>query len=508
MSNTSRIAKNTLFLYFRMLFSMAISLYTSRLVLEILGIEDFGIYSVVGGISLVFGFLNSSMSGATSRFLSFEVGTKNNKKLKETFSAALTTHLLIVAVVIFLSETIGLWWLNNKIVLDPERLSAAKWVYQTSVISLCFSIIQVPYSATLIAYEKLGIYALIDVLNSVLRLLVVFILLRGVLDKLILYSLLICGVSLIVFLIYFSYCIYVFNITRTRLKWNKEVINPIVSFSTYTLFGNLSFTARTQGVNILLNLFFGVAVNAAYSISAQVQRVVMNFSNNFLIAVRPQIIKYYANGELSKMQQLIINSTKFSFLLLFAVCFPIILENQFVLNVWLKNVPSYAVEFCQLNLVSSLISSLSFPIVYAIQATARIKNVSLTIGSIYLLVIPLSYLSFWLGESPILPFVLNLLLTILGFAAYLYFINIILPSFSIKRYIKEGILRCLLISGLAAIIPILLYLTIPEGTGRFVLISLTFLFSITVSVYFLAFDRLTRDKSINWIFERIKSYAT
>lgn len=342
-SSNKTIAKNTIMLYIRMILSMVISLYTSRVVLETLGVTDYGIFSVVGGVVTMFSFFNSTMSGATSRFLTFELGTGNVKKLKDTFSTAVILHFVIALCIVIICETIGMWLLNNKLVIPVEQKIAAQWVFHFSILSMFFNIIQVPYSASIIAHEKMGIFAYIEIANSILRLLIVYLLVVICINKLILYSILTCSISALILFIYICVCRYRFEECRVYVIWDKSIIKPMLSFSGWDLYGNISVMARTQGVNMLLNMWFGPIMNAASDIAARVQTIVLNLSTNISMAIRPQIIKSYSTSDYTRMLFLLQNGSRITFVLMLYFAVPLIIEAKYILNLWLGDVPDHTI---------------------------------------------------------------------------------------------------------------------------------------------------------------------
>jgi O-antigen/teichoic acid export membrane protein len=504
--NNKRIAKNTLFLYFRMLLSMGVSLYTSRVVLNTLGIEDYGVANVAGGVIVMFSFLNSSMSGATSRFLTFELGCGNYEKLKKTFSAALTVHFIIAGIILILGETIGLWFLENKLVIAPERMNAARWVYQLSILSTMISITQAPYSATIIAHERMNIYAYMEILNSFLKLGIVYLLVISSFDKLIFFAALNLCVTVMIITIYRIYCLKNFPESHYKYEWNKEIMKPMLSFSGWDLLGSLSYLSKTQGINILLNLFFGVVVNAAYGIATQVQSAVSQFSGNFLAAVRPQIVKYYAANEIDKMQHLMFNASKLSFFLIFLISFPLIIENHFILQLWLKQVPEYAVPFCRLILLSFWISAIFLPVQFVIHATGKIKRMTTTISTIYILTLPVSYVVFKLGFSPVSSFVINLIITFFGCQVYIWALNKNIPQISIFNFYKKVVLICIVVGLLSSIVPFYIHYSMNEGWGRLIYVIISSGIVSLFAGYFLILSENMRRKGLNLVMQKLKDW--
>lgn len=401
------IAKNTLILYLRMLLYMVVSLYTSRVVLNILGIQDYGIYNVVGGVVTIFTFLNASMSGATSRFLAYELGVGNKLRLKETFSSSLIIHIGISILIFILAETIGLWFLCNKLVIPESRMIAAHWVYQFSILATMINITQVPYNACIIAHEKMSVYAYVEMLNVVLKLLIVYLLLIGTIDKLVLYAALVLAVSILIAFIYRIYCLCHFEECHFHKAWNKKILKPMLSFSGWDLYGNMCSTLRQQGTTMLMNMFFGVLVNAAASIASTVIGSLSVLSSSVLTAFRPPMVKCYANGNMNDFSLLLSRAILFTSLLISVCTVPIVIEMAFVLKIWLNIVPEYAVNLSQIAIVNSFFLNINMAIMVPIYATGNVKWISLTGGTIYLLNLLLLYILLHLGISPYMTYGVN-----------------------------------------------------------------------------------------------------
>lgn len=400
-SNNKRIAKNTLMLYIRMLLSMVVSLYTSRVILNTLGVEDYGIYGVVGGVVSMFSFFNASMSGATSRFLTFEMGKGNFQRLKETFSSALIVHIGIALVVLVLAETIGLWFLTNKLVIPEDRMYAAHWVYQLSIFSMIVGVTQVPYGASIIAHEKMDVYAYVEILNVTLKLLIVYLLVIGNFDKLILYAVLTLLVSVIIAFIYRIYCIGKFEECRFYMMWKHEILKNLLFFSFCNLYGNVGSVANLQGTNFVINNFFGVVLNSASSIAMTVSNVVNSFSSNILVVFRPRITKSYAQGDIESFQNIFLWAIKIILLVYIVIAIPVFVEINTILSLWLKNVPPFTNTFCRCILVNIYFETLRFIITMGIHAVGHVKIISIYTGTIFLLNPLFVYVISYITSSPI-----------------------------------------------------------------------------------------------------------
>ena len=345
MSSHKTIAKNTLFLYFRMFLTMGVGLYTSRMVLDVLGVEDYGIYGLVGGIVTMFAFLNSAMASATQRYLSFDIGKGDEVRLQQTFNASVNIHFLIGIVIVILAETVGLWFVNTQLDIPAERMVAANWVYQFSILAFFFNVIQVPYNALLVAREHMSVYAYISIIDVLFKLGIVFILIYYNADKLILYGILTFAVSFIVRMLYRAYCKRKFKESVYKFYYDKVYYKELLNYSWWNLFGNIAAIARGQGSNILLNIFFGPVANAAYSLTQTVQSMIGQFVTNFQVALNPQITKNYASGNINASMNLMFKSSKYSFFAMLILVVPFLYNIDYVMNLWLKEVPPHAISF-------------------------------------------------------------------------------------------------------------------------------------------------------------------
>ena len=455
--NNKRIAKNTLLLYFRMFFMMIVSLYTSRIVLSTLGIEDFGIYNVVGGVVSMFSFLNGAMATSTQRYLTFELGKEGNvDQMRKVFNASIIIHALISIFILILAETVGMWFIYSYMTIPDSRMDAALWVYQFSILSMIVLVMSVPYNACIIAHERMKVFAYISVLEVILKLLIVYILVLGDIDKLKLYAVLIFCVQLLIRFIYSNYCRRHFKETLFQLALNKKLLKEMTGFAGWNLVGSISFLGVVQGLNILLNIFFGPAVNAARGIAVQVQGTISNFSTNFQTALNPQIIKSYANKDLGYMHQLIFKSAKYSFLLLFFVSLPLMIEMQQILGWWLKVVPEHTVSFTRLVLISTMIDCMANSLIISAQATGKIRMYQICVGGILLLIVPLSYICLLFISAPEIVFIVNILVSLCAQIVRLYLLkNLIILN--MYDYFKEVILKIIGVMSLSVILPLFVY---------------------------------------------------
>lgn len=391
LENNKRIAKNTLLLYFRMLLTMAVTLYTSRVILNVLGVEDFGIFNIVGGVIALLSFLNGSLSGASSRFITFSLGKGDDREVKKLFSTILAVHLILACVILLLGETIGLWFVCNKLVIPAERMAAALWVYHASIVTAVISIISVPYNSLIIAHERMNAFAYISIVEVILKLCVVWLLVFIPQDKLVVYAILYLIVQILVCLFYTYYCSSHFKESRTKPNYDIPQMKDLFVYTGWTMNGYAAIIGYTQGVNILLNIFFGPVINAARGIAVQVQNAVMTFAQNFQIAVKPQIIKSYAASDFQYMHTLVTASSRYGFFLLLVISFPLLLYIDFFLRIWLGVVPEHTASFVRVMLFAGLLQPLNSTLVTSIHATGDIKKFQIYEGTALLTVVPISY---------------------------------------------------------------------------------------------------------------------
>lgn len=490
-ANNKRIAKNTLLLYVRMLFMMAISLFTSRVILNTLGVEDYGIQNVVGGVVAMFGFLNGSMSSATQRFITFALGKGDKNRLQTVFCTTLQIHALIAFIIVLLGETVGLWFLYNKMQIPIERMNAAFWVLQCSIVSTVVMIVSVPYNACIIAHEKMSAFAYISVLEAILKLIIVYLLLVFPFDKLIVFAILTLFVQLFIRFCYSIYCHRHFQETKYRHVWDKDLFKEMTSFAVWSLWGNLSAVLYTQGLNMLLNVFFGPVVNAARAIAVQVQTAVQQFVGNFQMALNPQITKNYAAGNLEQMHSLMFRSARFSFLLLFFISLPVILETEFILSVWLKTVPDDAVIFTQIMICISLIYTTANPCVIANQATGKVKVYQMVVGGILLTILPISYVVLKLGAPAYSVFIVHFCIESLAQFSRMYMLRKLI-NLPMAQYLQNIYFPILATVAVSVILPVIVYMQMEDGWLRFIAVGCTCVVSVGLSAFFIGFTKHER----------------
>lgn len=431
-SNNRRIVKNTLFLYFRMLLTLGVTLYTSRVVLNSLGVEDFGIYNVVGGVVSMMAFLSGAMSSATQRFLSFEMGKNDTKQLHNVFKMSINIHWLIILIVVLIAETVGLWFVNTQLVIPPERLVAANWVYQCVLFSFCASVLSVPYNAAIIAHEKMSAFAYISIVDVLLKLIVVFFLASHDGDKLQFYALLLALVSILMLGCYYGFARWQFVITRFGWYWNTELFKTLFSYTGWNLFGNLASVATNQGINILINLFFGATVNASRAVAFQVNSAITGFVTSLQMSINPQIVKSYASDNHQYMLQLVFAGSRYSFFLLYILAIPLLLQTEIILKAWLGILPEHTIDFCRLVIFDSLIICLSGTLMTAFQATGKIKKYQMVVGFIILCNLPISYIFLKSGYSANITMVIAIAISLFALFARVLLLSALFIDIKIR----------------------------------------------------------------------------
>lgn len=506
LSSNKRIAKNTGMLYFRMLLMMIVTLYTSRVVLNTLGVEDFGIYNVVAGFVTMLAFLSNAMASATQRFLAFEIGAGNKTNLHNVFVMSVNIHFIIAMIILIIAETFGLFFLNTQLTIPVERMEAARWVYHISILMLVVNMISVPYNAMIIAHEEMNVFAWVSIAEVILNLLVVFVLQWFGFDKLKFYAVLLFGVVLLIKGIFGAYCHTKYRESKFRFFWNTALFKTLFSYAAWNLWGSSAGVIMGQGINVLLNVFFGPTVNAAYGIALRVKSAVNQFVNNFQMALNPPIIKSYAADNLQYMHQLIFSGAKYSFFLLFTLSLPLLLETELVLKLWLKMVPEYTVVFVRLALVNILIDSMSRPLVTAAQASGKIKLYQGVVGGVLILNLPISFLFLKLGFPPETTLWISIFVTILAFIARLIIIERLIRLNS-REFIFRVVIICLGFSIAALVVPWMLYVRLEGSLVRLFTTGFTSVVFSTISMYFVGLnsnEKIYFKRQISMLFARFK----
>lgn len=434
-ASNRRIAKNATMLYIRMFVSMAISFYTSRIVLQALGISDYGIYNLIGGIIVLIGVISGALSGATSRFLTYSLGENDEEKLKRTFSTAFIIHCGLSILFLIIAETIGLWFVNTQLIIPAERMSAANWVYQSAVISTVFSITQVPYNSLLTSHERFGVFAYIDILNSLLKLGISVIVLYSTFDGLKFYSVLYVSVAIFIMMLNRFYCVHHFDESHVVYSIDRKLLKEMLTFSGWNLFNSASFTCYQQGQNILINRFFGVMLNAAAGVAFQVQAILYGFIGNISTAFVPQVIKSYANKDYSRVNYLIRTGGIFSSVFTLLISIPVFIKMPFLMGIWLKDVPEGAVDICKLLLIVNFFNCFNPLACTAINATGKNKTMNIICGMIYLAILPILYIFLKLFHSYLLVYALGISLPILTGISYFCILKSYMKEFDIHGFI-------------------------------------------------------------------------
>ena len=498
MSNTTRIAKNTLALYFRQILIMLVSLYTVRVVLNTLGAEDYGIYNVVAGVVTMFGFLSGAMATASQRFFSFEMGKENDAGLAHIFSVTLTIYAFLSIIIVIFAETLGLWFVCKKLVIPLERMTAAKWIYQCAVISFLFTIMTTPYMSAIIAHENMNAYAYVSIVEAVLKLAIVFVLQVVSADKLILYGILLLFVAVINTGLYRFYCKRHYKECRFKLFWDKKMFSEMFSFTSWTLFGQFTSIIRNQAVTVLINQFFNPVVVAARSIAQQVTNAVSAFSSNSNTSLYPPIIKEYSAGNKEEMFRLVNNGSKMTFFLMWVFTLPLLLHLDFVLGLWLKEVPEWTVLFTRLSLVDVLINSMSFPLQTAARAPGKMRTYELTLGSMQLLTFPVSLVLFRMGFTAWSAFAVSIATTLLMMAARLILLKGLIGIPLRQIFIKTVLPLFVMMMASFSIVIGIMYL-LPVGN---IFILGQIVFSVPVScatMFFIGFNKEQRKQMLRRI---------
>ncbi|MBR4271452.1 MAG: MATE family efflux transporter [Bacteroidales bacterium] len=503
-SSNKTIAQNTVFLYFRMMVTMVITLYTSRMVLKILGVDDYGIYQAVGGIVGFLSFINNALSTGSSRFITFGLGEGDKDKLKRIFSTTLTAHIVLAVAIVVLAETLGLWFLHNKLVIADERLDAAEFVYHLSILTAFFSLTQVPYGACIIAHEKMAVYAYVSIVDAFLKLAIVYMLNVGDFDKLKLYALLLCIIQISIILFFVFYCVKQFEEARLEFFIDNKIFKEIAGFSGWSLFAGGSIALNNQGILLLLNMFFTPAVVTARSISLQVNMAANQFVTNFQTAANPQIVKRYAAKDYEGSKQLLLQTTKFSYYLMLLLNLPICLCAKPLLTIWLDDVPEYTVVFLQIIIIQSLFCVFDTSFYRALYAKGRLKENALLSPTLGFIQFPIVYFMFKMGCSPVaLSWASLITYALLGLVVKPFLI-IKIVDYTWKDIISVFV-PCIKVTAVSVILPITVYLYLQSDNQlvSLLLISGISVMSVGLTVWFLGLNYETKAKVIDIVKKKI-----
>ncbi|MFA7439777.1 MAG: lipopolysaccharide biosynthesis protein [Sphingomonadaceae bacterium] len=503
MTGNARIARNTLALYFRSILTMVVALYTSRIVLNELGASDYGLYSLVGGVLALMSFFNTSMASSTQRFLNFEKGKRNTARLRGVFGTSLYIHILLVGGILLMAETVGLWFLNTQLNIDPGRMDAANWVYQCTVLSFLAGTIVSPYVASIVANERMTTFAYVTLLGVCLKLLAAYLLQVMGGDKLELFAVLTLIASLVPSLIYMLYARRNFPECRAGPCKDNSLLRQMLSFTSWTLTSHISVILRTQGLAIILNLFFGTLINAALGIAMQVNGAIRSFSTNFTQALNPQIVQNYAADALEKMRTLVMSGCRLSFFLVLLFSLPALIETETILRLWLKNVPDYTVIFVRLILIQSLVEAMAGPMATAQGATGNVKRYHLTLSIIGLMNLPASYMLLKAGLPPYVTFYVAILFSaIIGVSRIIFLRKSI--NLSMRAFVRDVVTRCSLVAILAPVVPVMMHYLMDDSLVNAFIICAVSCISVIIFVALFGIN----DKERKFFFERITKKLT
>lgn len=500
----SKVAKNSLALYLRMFFAMIISFYSSRIIINALGEVNYGVYVVVGGVIGMLSFLNTTMSGAISRFINYDIGKGVLSAVNRRVSSAFMLQLGIAVIFVVASETIGLWFVNTHLNIPPDRMIAANWLYQISILISILSLVQVPYTSLILSYEKMGFYAIVEIIHVVLKLACAFAIYFCGGDQLIMYGGLLLVVQLAVFILYAFGCFKYMPSLKIRFHRDFSHIKPMLVFSGWDLYGNVAYTGMLQGATILINIFFGPIVNAAGGITMTLSSQVAWFGRNVTMAYRPQIINNYAQGNIHTMNKLMSDASKYGLMFLLLVTVPLYIEVDYVLHLWLGDVPMFTSTFCRIMLIAGCINVVNAVITTSIHATGRIAKLSFYAGSLYILTVPITYVLYELGLPAMYAYITMLVIHVMVMGVNCIILKSLANSFNIKEFLCNTIGKCLLASFIPALLVILIHYNMQVGFIRLLVVVIAFVITYIFSVYYIVLDVDMRSKLINMLLQKIK----
>lgn len=502
-SNNKRIAKNTFLLYSRMLLTVGVSFYTTRLILANLGVSDYGVYNVVGGFVSMFYMVTSTMTSAISRYLTFDLGTGKIDELRKTFSTSMYILLALSVVVLLLAETLGLWFVNTKLNFESNRMVAVNWVYQFSLLSFILQMVSVPYSSSVVSHERFGLFAVVQIVQVVVNLMIALFLSMCPIDKLIAYGFLMFCTSMLVQLIYYCYCRSKFEECKLTFSLDMEKLKSMSKFAGWNFLTPISSMLSTSGVNMAMNIYFGTTVNAARGVTGQINGLVGAFAKNFGMALNPQITKSYARNDIDYALQLVYRGARFSYLLLLLIGLPIMIETDFFLSVWLKEVPPYTVIFVRLQIFYALLDQLVQTSFTLNGATGHVRNNQILISTTQIFILIASLLTMILGGTPVaVAWVLNIAYIIIIIPRIL--INKPYVNISVRQFLRNVVYRTFAVTVVSATPCYLIAENFPSSWGRFLLNDLLCMTLVAVCSYSLGLTKIERNKITNTMLKRLK----
>lgn len=490
--DNKRIAKNSLMLYIRMIIIMLVTLFTSRVYLQSLGETDFGIFNIVGGIVVMFSFVSNTMQLATQRYLNYSMGNGKERDVREVFNVSMILYIAVSVAVLFFAETLGLWFLNTQMNIPPGKIVVANWVYQFSIVGFVFQTLRIPYNAVIIANERMSVYAYFSIVEALLKLGSALAVLFFVTNKLLLVSCLTMAAYLVMTVIYKLYCNKKFNITHFKFLWNRTVAKDLVSFSGWSLFGALANLSGTQGVNIILNIFWGVTVNAALGIANQLAAAVNQLVGNFQTAFNPQLVKLYASGDFLAFNKLIFNSSKMSFFLILYPFVPIYLCADFILEIWLGAVPEYTVGFVRLIMCFSMVDAISAPLWMSVQAVGKIRNYQILMSALIFLNLPVIYILMRFGYSPLYAWLVRVVLNVVTYVVRIYYIKRLF-TFPAMQYFRKVFVPSLIMLFLAFVLPWYIENSLGKGWVGLMSVTAISLMFTTLLIVTIGLNKVERD---------------
>lgn len=498
-NKNSRIAKNTLFLYMRMIVVLLVSLYTTRVILNALGAVDYGIYNVVAGFVTMFSFLNTSMSNGIQRYYNYTLGKEGEASLTKVYNTALLIQILISIVLIILLETIGVWYLETKMVIPVERMETARWIFQFAVLSLVLVVLQIPYSAAIMAYERMDYYAYVSLIDVALKLGFAFWLPHVSIDRLWVYGCYTLGIGILNYLMYFVYSKIQFKALKLQFLFHKDLFKDMLSFSGWNVFGTLAYMLKGQGLNVLLNAFFGPVVNAARGVSMMINNAVHGFQVNIVVSFRPQTVQSYAEGNISRVKKLMYSLSKISYIMLFMLSLPVIVELRYILNLWLGDVvPDYTIPFTILILIIMILSSLNTPLSQVVHATGKMKKYQIGTSIVMCTILPIAWIVLKLWGNPVSVYVVSLIMTVINQSVCMVLLKRIFP-YSIAEYMKEVIWPCVIVTIISVIPTVLAHYLLQESFIRLLIVGVLGVGTSVLSSYFLVMNEMEKMMIMNFM---------